>query len=295
MIKRLQRSAKGFQMSRLQYLLRSALRFADPAGWICPNCGSAAAQEIDRKFLVTRLMRCDECRLQFRGPTDTEEFNKIFYNFHYQEGTAMICPSDTEIAALTAANFAGSERDFSRYVGLLKRHGVAEGDKVFDFGCSWGYGSYQFARAGYDVESYEIAEDRRNYGIAKLGVRHVDDPFAIDEEHPLYNSFDCFFSAHVLEHVPAPSKVFDLAWKCLRLGGVFIAVAPNGSARHRERFPQSWRTMWGGVHPNFLDDVFYDAQFSRSRRRYESPSGGDPWENYELGFIAFKGPDQDRF
>jgi len=282
-------------MSRLQYLLRSPLRFNDPASWTCPNCGSAAGREVDRKFFVTRLIRCDDCRLMFRAPTDTEEFSKAFYNLHYQEGTAMICPSDEELAALTAANFAGSERDFSRYVGFLKRHGVDQGARVFDFGCSWGYGSYQFSRAGYDVQSYELAEHRLNYGVAKLGVRHIDEPFAIKEGHPLHNGFDCFFSAHVLEHVPAPSKVFDLAWRCLRPGGVFVAVAPNGTTAFRERLPQSWRNMWGGVHPNFLDDVFYDAHFSRSRRLYESPSGGDASADYELGFVAFKEPEQSGF
>ena len=58
---------------------------------------------------------------------------------------------------------------------------ASAGAMLFDFGCSWwGYGSYQFSRAGYDVQSYEIAEDRRNYGIAETGrARHIDDPFAI--------------------------------------------------------------------------------------------------------------------
>jgi len=46
--------------------------------------------------------------------------------------------------------------------------------------------------------------------------------------------------------------------------------------------------MWGGVHPNFLDDVFYDKQFARSKKHYDSRDGSDLREYYELGFVAFK-------
>jgi len=53
--------------------------------------------------------------------------------------------------------------------------------------------------------------------------------------------------------------------------------------------------MWGGVHPNFLDNVFYDAHFARSRHLYESPSGSDAWADYELGCVAFKDPEQGGF
>ncbi len=200
----------------------------------------------------------------------------------------MICPSADEIARLKAANFAGTERDFASYIDFLKRHGMAPGARLFDFGCSWGYGSYQFSQAGYDVHSYEIALDRRTYAIEKLGIRHVDEPFAIADGHPLQGSFDCFFSAHVLEHVPSPSKVIELAWRCLKDGGAFVAFTPNGCDAFRQYDTQGWRNMWGGVHPNFLDDRFYDRHFSRSRRLYGSRDGSDVHKQYELGFVAWK-------
>jgi len=274
-------------MSKLNYLLRSAARYPIPAASTCPNCGATESSEIDRKFVVTTLRRCATCQLMFRAPTDSEEFNRVFYNFHYQQGTAMICPSEAEIAALKASNFAGSERDFAGYVAFLESHGIA-GGRLFDFGCSWGYGSYQFRQAGFDVRSYEIALDRRTYAIEKLGVRHIDEPEAIVEGHPLYQSFDCFFSAHVLEHVPAPSKSIDLAWRCLKNGGAFVAFTPNGNAAFRAFDPAGWRHMWGAVHPNFLDEVFYERHFARSRRVYGSRDGTDVNSQYELGFIAFK-------
>jgi 2-polyprenyl-3-methyl-5-hydroxy-6-metoxy-1,4-benzoquinol methylase len=282
-------------MTKLSYLLRSTIRYPFGHASACPNCGSKSCAVMDRKYVVTTLLRCKDCCLMFRAPTDSEEFNRIFYNFHYQEGIAMICPTDQEIAALKTSNFAGSERDFAGYVSFLQRHGLASGARVLDFGCSWGYGSYQFANAGFDVYSYEIGVDRRNYAIDKLGVRHLDDPSLIVEGHPLYSTFDCFFSAHVLEHVPSPSKVIEIAAKCLKPGGLFVAFTPNGNAGFRDHDPRGWRNMWGAVHPNYLDEVFYDHNFSRSKRHYGSRDGSDLNAQYELGFVAIKGSTKDQF
>ena len=275
-------------MSKVAYLLRSAAQFGKPRAWRCPNCGSPNHSHVDNKYLVTRLLRCSDCKLQFRAPIDDEKFNRIFYNFYYQEGATTTMPCDDELATLKSVMFAEHDRDFSGYIAFLKRQGIFPGARILDYGCSWGYGSYQFAKAGYDVYSYEIAEDRRSYAIEKLNIRHVDEPFEITEGHPLAGSFDCFFSAHVLEHVPSPSGVIDLAWQCLKDGGAFIAFTPNGSDQYRRFNPLGWSRMWGHVHPNFLDEVFYDTQFSRSRRLYESRQGSPLHEQYELGCIAYK-------
>ena len=282
-------------MQKFDYLVRSATNFVDPARWCCPNCGGVTGEELDRKFFITRLIRCRACQLQFRAPTDSEQFNKTFYNYFYKQGTTTQMPGLDELERLRASQFEGTEQAYSRFIAMLKREGVVPGMRVFDFGCSWGYGSYQFLQAGYEVDSYEIAVDRRNFGIEKLGVRHIDEPFAIVEGHPLFQSYDCFFSAHVLEHVPAPSRIFDLAWKCLKPGGTFVAVAPNGSAAFRRHNLAGWRHMWGGVHPNFLDDDFYNAHFAKSQRQFKSPSGSDPFTDYELGFVAVKDVSQGSF
>ena len=47
--------------------------------------------------------------------------------------------------------------------------------------------------------------------------------------------------------------------------------------------------------PIFLTTFFDDAHFSKSRRLYELPSGGDASKDYELGFVAFKDPEQGGF
>lgn len=276
------------KLAKIGYFARSAAGYFNGTSNYCPNCRSNAAKEVDRKFLVTRLMRCQTCQLQFRTPTDTEEFSHRFYNFSYQEGDAMICPSIERLAELKRTNFSGTDRCFAGYIEFLKGQGIGPPSRILDYGCSWGHGSYQFATAGYEVRSYEVGIARRNYGIEHLGVRHVDDLFEVASGHPLFESFDCFFSAHVLEHVPSPSKVIDLAYRCLKPGGVFVAFTPNGCDEFRKFDPRSWSNMWGLVHPNYLDDVFYEKHFRRSRRLYAAQAGGDVMKQYELGFVAWK-------
>jgi 2-polyprenyl-3-methyl-5-hydroxy-6-metoxy-1,4-benzoquinol methylase len=74
--------------------------------------------------------------------------------------------------------------------------------------------------------------------------------------------FDIFFSSHVLEHVPSVREAIDFGFRILKPGGIFVAVTPNGSAEFRKNHPSAWHKLWGLVHPNFLDDIFYRSIFA---------------------------------
>ena len=48
---------------------------------------------------------------------------------------------------------------------------------------------------------------------------------------PAYRGqFDCFFSSHVIEHVPVPNRAFAYAQALLKADGLFLSFTPNGSA-----------------------------------------------------------------
>lgn len=281
--------------SKISYLFRSVAKFPFETNSLCPNCGARPQEKLDAKYLVTQLHRCGQCALLFRTPTDTEAFSEDFYNRLYAEGTTTEYPAPTELTALKQCLFRGTEQDASGYIQFLNRHQIAAPMRLLDFGCSWGYYSYQFSNAGFETYSYEIARNRRNFGITNLGVQHIDDMYDIAADHPLAGTFDCFFSAHVLEHVPSPSRVIELAWACLKPGGAFVSFTPNGCESYRRNKPESWSRMWGEVHPNFLDDVFFEKHFANSRRTFEACDGGDVAKNYELGFIAWKDREQRTF
>lgn len=274
-------------MSKSRYFLRSLISYFDKRSKICPNCGSTSGVIIDRKYFFTGLKRCSDCRMMFRLPADNVQMNEAFYNLNYHEGQTTRIPDEETLQKMLAVGFNCDWNDYDSYIQTLKNLDVGEGSRVLDFGCSWGYGSYQLRQAGYDVLSYDIAQERRGFGVKRLGVRLIDDPDLIVEGHPLYQSFDCFFSAHVLEHVPTPGKTIEFARRCLKPGGVFVAFVPNGNMTYRKFSPSSWRAMWGDVHPNFLDSEFFNKQFATEQPSYFARVGQTLDQYYELG-IAVK-------
>jgi 2-polyprenyl-3-methyl-5-hydroxy-6-metoxy-1,4-benzoquinol methylase len=250
-------------MAKLSYFLRSISQQFASDRFRCPSCGNSTNIVVDRKLLITQLRRCAGCQLLFRTPTDDPKTNESFYENEYTQGLTTNVPSDAALAEMKKSQFTGTAKDYSYYIGVLTQLGMKPGSRIFDYGCSWGYGSYQFAQAGFEAVSFEVASSRRRYAKEKLAVRTVDDMDRISSEFA--GQFDCFFSAHVIEHVPSPAKALDYAMQLLKRGGIFVSFTPNGSQAHRSA-SHSWSTLWGEVHPNFIDDVFFDSSFKFSPR-----------------------------
>jgi len=228
----------------------------------CPNCGHWGWETRDRKALVTELRDCTRCRLMYRYPTDPEEDSVEFYQEDYEQGFTTDMPDDATLKRLTESRFAGHEKDYASLIALVVDLGVAPDARIFDFGCSWGFGSWQFARAGHDVKSFEISRPRARYAREKLGVDVIDDLAALEAATHLSGTMDLFFSNHVLEHVPRPSDVVATARRLLKPGGLFVAITPNGSLGYRAAAPAGWHRFWGKVHPNMLNDTFWAREFS---------------------------------
>lgn len=239
-------------------------------------------------MLVTVLRRCHECRLLFRAPTTTEVENEAFYQTDYRQGFDSDVPPTDQLQALVQSGFAGSPKDYSTYLKLLRVLGVHQGARILDYGCSWGYGTWQLQRAGFEVVGYEISRPRAAYAREQL---HVD-AYSRWEEVP-DGPYDVFFSAHVLEHVPSVARVVSLARQCLRRGGLWLAFTPNGSAPCREDRPRLWYRLWGRVHPNFLDDEFYVRQLENpllASSPYDLDAIQAGWAREESGAVdALKG------
>jgi SAM-dependent methyltransferase len=117
-------------------------------------------------------------------------------------------------------------------------------------------------QAGYRVSAFEISRPRARYAHEKLGIDLVADVSEDALSPEFYGSYDCFFSAHVLEHVPVPNRVLSLARSMLRSGGLFVAFTPNGCDAFRRVDPRAWHLLWGEVHPNLIDDRFYRTAFA---------------------------------
>jgi len=227
----------------------------------CPNCSDESFGLIERKAVVTELRECDSCSLMYRFPTDEETLNRSFYQEEYEQGFTTDLPDDVTLKILLSTKFSGHEKSYQHILDLLEKFGVGVGSRIFDYGCSWGYGSWQFGEHGLDVSAFEISKTRAAFARNKLNVKVFDELEELERNASLHGGFDVFFSNHVIEHVPRPSEVVGLARKFLAKGGLFIAITPNGSMAFRKAAPRAWSQSWGKVHPNLLSDNFWAREF----------------------------------
>ena len=255
-----------FNRQRVMYLLRCLAGVVNPQRYRCPSCGARRSDVIGRHKIVTALVRCADCRLLFRVPLDPPSFGDDFYQTDYECLYATDCPTEERLAALMARAFAGSSMDYASRIRVLEALGVTPGQRILDFGASWGYGTWQFARAGYDVTAYEISRPRARYARERLGVCIEDDVNKIE------GRFDVFFSSHVLEHLPSPRVALDLAHRYLRPGGLFVAFTPNGSMDCLAADPREYHRYWGSIHPLYLSDEFYIRAFRGQAKVISSAS-----------------------
>src|SRR5689334_1315055 len=122
---------------------------------LCPACGSPSAALRDRKWFHC-LFQCAKCHLAYRYPVESGADMAKMYDGGYNEpGLTTELPTDRELSALLASEFRNSEKDFSYHTSILKALGLGRGSRLLDYRANWGYASWQFSRAGFNVTSYE--------------------------------------------------------------------------------------------------------------------------------------------
>ena len=241
---------------KLIYLIRAVGLALCPVPPACPSCGSKRSAPMDRKHLITALRRCARCRLQFRVPPTSLAESRFYEDGGYQERFTTGLPTPEQFNGLLSKCFCGTPKDFGYFISVLNALQLPDRARVLDFGCSWGYGSWQLSQSGFLVQGYEVSSKCAEYAERHLGVDMVSD--LDNAEHEVY---DVFFSAHVLEHVPSVGQILELADRLVKPGGYFLAFTPNGARTFRDSHPSGWRSTWGLKHPNHLDEVFYRCAF----------------------------------
>lgn len=209
----------------------------------CPSCNSPLVDPIRRKFLVTALMECRNCGLRFRVPKDTAARSREFYQREYEQGFTTDIPSDEQLQDMLVRRFRNTVKDYQTYITVLNAIGVKPGMTILDFGCSWGYGSWQLREAGFKVYSYEVSTGRAEFARKKLGCSMVGDDMVSDP-------VDCLFTAHVLEHLTDPNLLWRIAERVLNSNGVVVSFFPNGDSRLEAQYgSKQYHQLWGQVHP----------------------------------------------
>lgn len=240
--------------SRIRFFFDSLRKRIARTGNLCPSCQLPGTEILDRKYGVLRLERCPACKVLFRTPTTSPAESARYYQKAYTHGFTTEMPSDTELAELQARKFVGTGKDFSERIATLRALGVPPSARVLDYGCSWGYGTWQLRDAGFDAIGFEVSRPRAEYARTRMLVPVVDNPWAAPAQ------FDVVYSSHVIEHVPDPAALLQSALAALRPGGLWVSFCPNGSLDFRKAAPLGWHQLWGLDHPFFPDEVFFSFQ-----------------------------------
>jgi hypothetical protein len=242
---------------KISYAIQSLVKSLDGKHNICPSCGSSNFFFFGGKSFSkfpTSLRNCQNCFLLYRFPITLQSESLRFYELEYsQPGLTTDLPDKETLSNLLANNFLNSEKDFSIWIPLLKRLSVVIGRKirVIDYGANWGYTVYQLSKLDFISEcvGYEYSKVRSNFGKNKLGINYID-------EHDFNGTFDVVFSSHVIEHMYNPSIFREHMDSLLTNSGFVVLTCPNGSLSGVVNHSNSWRKLWGKVHPNMISDLF---------------------------------------
>jgi 2-polyprenyl-3-methyl-5-hydroxy-6-metoxy-1,4-benzoquinol methylase len=217
----------------------------------------------------------------FRMPKGSQLEDQSFYQREYRQGGTTDLPDPSELEELKRLSFGTIGRDYTGYIEVLRAVGLEPGATVYDYGASWGYGSWQFAQAGYRVISYELSQPRARFAEQHLGCKVIDEPEAIPER------VDCFFASHVLEHLALPHTLWELAANALRPEGAIVLFVPNGEPGCEVRDPERYHQLWGRVHPLLLTSASVTAM--AARHAFDALAYSSP---FDLERIAARQPGQ---
>ncbi len=239
-------------MARVAFALKMLGTYLRRQPRDCPYCRAAASELLGRKKLMLELRRCAGCGLMYRYPKNDPESSFSFYQRQYAQGMTTDLPDAATLAAWKTNVFRGTEKDLAEKIRLVQSQQAS--GRLLDYGCSWGYGVYQFAQAGFDAMGFEISRPRARFGRERLGVRILESREELEALR--HGSFDVIFSNHVLEHLDDPRAALEDWARLLRPQGLLAIFVPNaGGVRARTLGPK-WGPMIGEKHPLAIDALF---------------------------------------
>lgn len=241
---------------KVKYFIKSTINFFSKKE--CPYCTQNDVNIIDRKYLFTTLLECESCNLMFRHPLDSEKFNFKFYNSDYnQNGITTDLPSSVQLKSLIDSKFANTNRNINDLKSIIEAiNGTFVNQKILDYGCSWGYTSWQLKDLGMLASGFEISKARAEFGIKNLNV-----PIFTNIEDITGGPFEFIFSSHVIEHLPDIKTFVTFCLGNLKDNGYLIFLCPNGSKDFKKKHPKNFHLFWGQVHPNMISSDFYNHIF----------------------------------
>ncbi len=210
-------------MARLRFAFRMLRLHFDAQRSKCPYCSSFLYYLMQRKKILIQVRKCKDCGLIYRWPVDRLEDACSFYDskaYHGQQATDI--PRLDILPQLVQQKFRGSEWDKTHRLDFVRRLIGCRG-RLLDFGCSWGYGTYQYAELGFDVIGLDISHTRVEFGRLNLKLDLHFDWSEFDKN--IY--FDVIIADHSLEHLYNIRETIEKFRMHSKPGSKLIIFTPN--------------------------------------------------------------------
>lgn len=230
-------------LTKLTYLFQAIFLKRDI---YCPFCSGSDFEIVFKKKGLIDICRCRKCCLYWTNPIF--KFWR-FYDFLYKAEGLTTKLDKNNLNSLLSRCFGDSDKDYRKIIKWLKS--ISSGEKLLEFGSSWGYFLYQAQNLGFKSVGVEISKKRAEFGKTKLGVEIVADINILLQKK---GKFDVIFSAHTLEHIGYGIKdIFKYFNALLAKNGIIVIEVPGlNFDKNRKTFQ-----IMGAVHPlGFVKEFF---------------------------------------
>lgn len=195
------------------------------------------------------VIECDLCGFKHVHPYPAAEKLKQFYEEEFYQ-------------AEKANYLKNSEKDIEwKQIEFAKRFSIAEGHvpsssilRALDIGSGPGEFVALGKQKGWDVVGVEPSPVAARYAT-ELGLNIINDFFG-EDLLPQLGQFDFIHMSEVLEHIPNPREILDLAIQVLKPGGVLCVSVPNDYSAIQGALVSAGASEWWVVpdhHLNYFD------------------------------------------
>ena len=209
------------------------------------------------------LVKCRTCGLIFVNPWVEEP--ALYAEDYFQERNKYI------------ERQAEFRRIFDRLLKQIGKH--ASGGLLLDVGCGPGLLLDVARKYGWEPMGIEISEWAANYAREELGLPVIQGMLEGANYPPKH--FDAIIFNHVLEHVPDPTNILNVARQLLRDDGLLVVGVPNMNSLEARLKKERWGSLLVDQHrwhftPQTLSKLLAKAGFRVEQITTESqePQGG---------------------
>lgn len=166
-----------------------------------------------------QIIDCESCGFKHVSPLPTEEALNPLYKKEYYDKEKPQYINDSE------EDIEWWQITYREYFHLFEKYLTKESAKVLEVGSGPGLFLKCGKENGWDVTGIEPSKQAYDYSL-QFGAPVINDFFSKESVEKL-GTFDIIFMDTLLEHVPDPIAIIQLAKSILNKGGLLCIISPN--------------------------------------------------------------------